>query len=144
MGVSGIESELEFPLKTFLLGVEGGWGYQNSQKQDKLRLSAKWLTNIDHGSGKMKDSDWIEGDDHPGLDIYSESDIELKAHIVDVNVIYNFWLIKQLSIGPIVGYRFNYFKYDVSNTDQVGYGPWASVYTVSFSGKTLELSLIHI
>jgi outer membrane protease len=135
------ESELKFSLKTFLLGIEGGWGYRNPQKQDKLRLSVKWLTNIDHGSGKMEDSDWIEGDGHPGLDIYSESDIESKAHIVDVNVIYNFWLIKQLSIGPIVGYRFQYFKYDVSNTDQVGYGPWAPVATVYVSGKTLNYKI---
>jgi outer membrane protease len=145
-GATGIESELEFPLKTYLIGPKIGWGYKNPQNRDKFQLNIKWLTNIDDGSGKMKDSDWLTddldimevGSAHPGLDIYSESDIELELHIVDVNAIYKFWPIKNLSIGPIVGYKFQQFKYDVSDTNQVGYGPYAPIATASVLGKTLD------
>lgn len=139
----GGESELEFPLKTFLLGPEVSLGYKNPQKQEKIRLNVKWLTNIGHGSGKMKDSDWIEGDGHPGLDIYSESNIKLKANIVNVNAIYNFWLIKNLSIGPMLGYKYQQFKHDVSNTNQVGYGPWTPIATVYIPGKTLDYKVTY-
>jgi len=136
-------SELEFPLKTYLVGPEIGWGYKNSLKQDKLQVKVKWLTNISRGSGKMKDSDWLDDDGQPGLDIYSESDIELKAYIIDVNAIYNFWPIKQLSIGPMVGYKYQRFEYDVKNTKQIGIGIYAPDYTASVSGKTLDYEVVY-
>jgi outer membrane protease len=150
-GASGIESELEFPLKTFLIGPKIGWGYKNPQNQDKFQLNIKWLTNIGHGSGKMEDSDWLTEDQdimlvgsaNPGLDIYSESDIKLRLHIVDVNAVYKFWPIKSLSVGPMVGYKFQQFKYDVSNTNQVGYGPYAPFYTVYIPGKTLDYEVTY-
>lgn len=135
-------SELEFPLKTSLLGPELVFGYKNPQGQEKIRLNVKWLTNIVRSSEKMKDSDWIEGDGHPGLDIYSESDIKLKANIRDVDVIYNFWPAKNLSIGPMLGYKYKQFKYDVSDVNHVGYGPWTG-YTVSVSGKALEYKVTY-
>ncbi len=139
----GGASELEFPLKTYLLGPEVCWGYKNSLKQDKLQVKVKWLNNISRNSGKMKDSDWIEGDGQPGLDIYSESDIELRAYIFDVNAIYNFWPIKQLSIGPMVGYKYQRFEYDVKNTNQIGIGIYAPFYTASVSGRTLDYEVVY-
>ena len=134
----GGASELEFPLETYLVGPELVWGYRNPQKQDQFVFKIKWLTNIDNGSGKMKDSDWLEGDGHPGLDIYSESDVELQANILDVNVTYNLWPTKAWAIGPIVGYRYEKFEFNVKDTEQVGYGPYAPGYTVAVSGKTLD------
>jgi hypothetical protein len=98
----GGASELEFPLKTYLLGPEIGWIYKNAQGQDKLRVKANWLTNIGHGLGKMKDSDWIDNDGQPGLDLYSEADIKLKVNIVNVTGIYSFWFSEKLSIGPML------------------------------------------
>jgi outer membrane protease len=139
----GGASELEFPLKVFLLGPEIGWGYKNPKKQEKLRLNIIWLTNISDGSGKMKDSDWIDGDGQPGLDIYSESDIKLKANIFHVNLLYNFWPTRNISIGPLIGYKYQQFKYHVSDTDQVGYGIYASLYTVSVSGRTLDYKVTY-
>src|SRR4030042_4472082 len=73
----GGASELEFPLETYLVGPELVWGYRNPQKQDQFVFKIKWLRNIDNGSGKMKDSDWVERGGPPRPDIYSESDIEL-------------------------------------------------------------------
>lgn len=139
----GGASELEFPLKTYLLGPEISWGYKNAQKQDKFLVKLRWLTNIGQGSGKMKDSDWIEGDGQPGLDIYSESDIKLRVNIVDANGIYRFWPMKQLSIGPMMGYRYQQLKYDVKNTDQVGIGIYDLFYTTSVHGKTMEYKVVY-
>jgi outer membrane protease len=143
----GGESKLEFPLGTYLLGFNFGWGYKNEQNQEKVKLDIKWLTNVGDGNGIMKDSDWIDDDatflgisgyNHPGKDIYSESEIKLRATIIDINVVYNFWPNKNISIGPMAGFRYQLFKYDVKNTEQVGYDSYATDYTASVHGATLE------
>jgi len=139
----GGESELEFPLKTYFLGPEIGWGYKNAQKQDKFLLKIIWLKNIGDGSGKMKDSDWFDDDGQPGLDVYSESDIKLRANIFDVNLLYNFWPIKNISVGPVFGYKYQQFRYHVSNTNQVGYGIYAPDYTASVRGRTLDYKVVY-
>ncbi|MBL7085038.1 MAG: hypothetical protein ISS43_02895, partial [Candidatus Omnitrophica bacterium] len=84
------ESELEFPLDNFLLGVEGVLGYKDfrNDKRDKARLSVSWFTDVSSDAGKMQDSDWLNnnydilytGSTHPGLDIYSESDTDLDTN----------------------------------------------------------------
>jgi outer membrane protease len=143
----GGASELEFPVRTYLIGPHVVWGYQNAQKQDIVRLEAKWLTNLGDGKGKMKDSDFIDDDsaffgmpvpDNPGLDIYSESRMDLGVDIIDANLVYNFWPVKCLSIGPLVGFKYQRLEYDVSDTNQVGFGPYAADFTASVSGKTLD------
>ena len=137
---SGGESELEFPLDNFLLGIEGGLGYKNinNDKQDRARLTVSWFTDITNDAGKMKDSDWVDGDGHEGLDIYSESDADLDTNIIDINGVYNFCPTKNISIGPMVGYKYQKFEYDISNLNQVGYGPYDPGYTSSVSGKVLD------
>jgi outer membrane protease len=148
----GGESELAFPLEVYMLGVHVGWGYKNAQRQEKVRLDVKWLTNVSEGTGKMKDSDWIDDDasflgipgyDHPGKDIYSESDIKLRAHVVNISAIYNFWPIKNVSIGPMVGYRYQFFKYDVKNTSQIGYDLYDPFFTAYVRGRTLEYEVTY-
>jgi hypothetical protein len=148
----GGASELEFPLKAYLAGINLGWGFRNDQKQEIVRMELKWLTNVSDGKGKMEDSDWIDDDadflgipgySHPGKDIYSESDVELRAHIVNINVMYNVWLIKNFSIGPMAGYRYQFFKYDVKNTNQVGYGEYAPYFTASVRGNTLKYKISY-
>lgn len=145
-------SELEFPLNTFLLGPEMGLSYKNTQNQEKIRLNVKLLTNIDDGSGKVKDSDWIENDanflgipgyNNPGLDIYSKSDIKLRANVADINLIYNLWFIEQLSIGPMLGYKYQNFKYDVSDVNQVGYGLYYYTDTGSVSGNVADYEVTY-
>jgi plasminogen activator len=118
-------------------------GHKNAKNRETLRFNIMWLTNITDGSGKMKDSDWIDGDGQPGLDIYSESNIKLEANIFHVNMLYNFWPIRSISIGPLVGYKYQQFKFDVSNTNQVGYGIYAPLYTVSVRGKTLKYKVAY-
>jgi outer membrane protease len=156
----GIESELEFPLNTVLFGLEGGYVSKNAKGQDEFRIGLQWFTNIDSGSGKLKDSDWLtdnfdiqappsppyppnSGYPHPGLDIYSESDIALKANIIDLRGSYNNWISDNLSIGPLGGFLYQNYQFDASNVNQVGYGPWAPGYTGSASGLVLTYEVTY-
>lgn len=137
----GGASELEFPLKAYLAGINLGWGFRNDQKQEIARMEIKWLTNVTDGKGKMEDSDWISGDHHPGKDIFSESDVKLRGHIFNGSAVYNQWLLKIFSIGPMIGFRYQIFDYDVKNTNQIGYGPYDPSYTISVRGDTLTYKI---
>lgn len=143
------ESELEWALKNCLLGMDINVNYKMSAKPDETRLMSRfglsWFTRIGKGSGKIKDSDWIENDigyidyiddyeindsagwvtNHPGKDIYSESDVKWdKGYLVDLNYTYNFWPIKSWGIGPFFGYRYQKFGLSAFNLNQIGYGPY--------------------
>jgi outer membrane protease len=140
-GSSGIESELEFPLQTALAGIALKYNSEDRREKLGLQVSLTWMTNIDKGSGKMKDSDWLTDDydlelgaPHPGKDVYSESEIELQAQIFDLRAILAKDMGQSFNIGLMLGYRYQQFKYDVMNLNQVGYGPYAYVATVSVPG----------
>jgi outer membrane protease len=156
----GIESELEFPLDTMLFGLEGGYVTKNAKGQDAFRIGLQWFRNLSSGSGKLKDSDWLtdnfdieappsppyppnSGYPHPGLDIYSESDIALKANIIDLRGSYNNWISDNLSIGPLGGFLYQNYQFDASNLNQVGYGPWAPGYTGSVPGLVLTYEVTY-
>ena len=152
---SGIESELEFPLNAVLFGLEGGYISKDDQGRDAFKINLQWLTNISSGSGKLKDSDWISSDldslpppdgvgaPHPGLDIYSESDISLRANIIDIRGSYNNWMSDTLSVGPLGGFLYQNFQFDASNVHQTGYGPYAPGYTVTVPGKVLTYEVTY-
>lgn len=149
---NGIESELEFPLNTMLLGLEGGYVGRNDQGREALKVTVQWFTSIGSGSGKLKDSDWLSdsvditevGSVHPGLDIYSESDIDLNANIVDLQASYNFWASDGFAVGPLGGLLYQYFEFDASNVHQVGFGPYAPGYTGSVSGLVLTYEVTYV
>jgi len=142
------ESELEFPLDNFLWGIEGGLGYRNinNEKQDRARLTLSWFTNIDNDAGTMKDSDWLNdaydiyytGSPHPGLDMYTESDADLDTNIIDINGVYNFCPTENISIGPMIGYKYQKFEYGIN-------GYWGTYYDVpvSGSGKVLDYEVTY-
>jgi outer membrane protease len=157
---SGIESELEFPLKTILFGLEGGYISKDDKGRDAFRINLQWFTNIDNGSGKLKDSDWLTNDldiqappsppnppnsgyPHPGKDIYSESDISLKANIIDIRGSYNNWISDTLSVGPLGGFLYQKFQFDASNVHQTGYGPYSPWYTGTVPGKVLTYEVTY-
>ena len=137
---SGGASELEFPLDVPVWGVKGILGYKNvsSDLNETARLTFTYLTNTSQDAGKMKDSDWIDSDGHDGVDIYSESDAELKAEILAFDYLYNLYPNQLVSFGPLAGYQIYKFKYRVYNTVQVGYGPYSSTAGASASTKTLD------
>jgi outer membrane protease len=153
---AGIESELEFPLDTMIVGLEGGYVSRNAKGQDALRIGLQWFRSLGSGSGKLKDSDWISGTAetspppngfgfpaHPGLDIYSTSDISLKANIIDLRGSYNNWISDNLSLGPVGGLLYQNYQFDASNVNQVGYGPYAPEYTGSASGLVLTYEVTY-
>lgn len=151
---SGGASELEFPLAVPVWGVKGILGYKNSSSDlnETARLVFTYLTNTSQAAGKMKDSDWIDDDigmmryiygidisrNHDGVDIYSESDTELKAEILTFDYLYNLYPNQLISFGPLAGYQVQKFQYRVFNTVQVGYGPYSSVAGASSNTKTLD------
>jgi len=144
---SGGASELEFPLDTHLLGVNCFLYYRNnsqviSSERDRYRarFTISWFKDIAH-SGKLKDSDWIDGDGHPGKDIYSESSSGIDLSILDLNYIYNVLFYKHVTIGWIAGYKYYKYRYDIYDTDQKGYGPYHPTYTIYVPGPTLLYSV---
>lgn len=148
----GVESELEFPLKTTLFSMAGGVTGRDRKGREQFKVTLQWLTNIGSGSGELKDSDWLTdyydnlwvGSAHPGLDIYSTSDIDLKANIIDVRGSYNFWQSDAVSVGPFGGLLYQRFEYDASNVNQVGYGPYAPGYTGFIPGPVLTYDVNYV
>ncbi len=146
-----VESELKFPLQTTLLGLNGSVIGQDGRGRDQFSVSLHWWTNIDNGSGKLEDSDWLSdsvdialvGSPHPGLDIYSTSDISQKTTILDLRGWYNFWPAERVTIGPLGGFLYQHFSYDASNLNQVGFGPYATLFTGSVPGKVLTYEVTY-
>lgn len=117
-------SELEFPLDVY-------YGSLNADVKvnEKWKLKTGLKINISKDAGKLKDSDWgvwySQNDGWPdpdSLDIYSESDAELKAFIFDVSARYYFskqsytrWKADYFFGGK---YTYQKFDFDVSNLDQ--------------------------
>jgi outer membrane protease len=105
----------------------------------------------------MKDSDWLTdnvdivnvGATHPGKDIYSESDIDLSATIFDIHALYSLHPVSSFSIGPVGGFLYEHFHSDISNTSQIGYGPYnnppngSPSYTGVVLGKTLDYEVTY-
>lgn len=109
-------SELEFPLDVFMVSLEGSIGFA-----ERWKVSAGVKKNITDDAGKMKDSDWgvywLEGyplAEQDTLDIYSKSDADLDALILDINLRYR--LHRGFFVG--LGYIHQNFDYEVSNLDQ--------------------------
>ena len=128
------ESELEFPLSNSIwsTGLVAGFKQPKDASKDTLRFSLNWAANISEDAGTMKDSDWLSaaydlaynGAIHNGLDIYSESDSSLSAAAIDFNARYYFWF-NRFGVGPLVGFRWQRLKYQITDLSQVGYGGYS-------------------
>jgi outer membrane protease len=118
-------SELEFPLDVYMISVEGSIEFA-----EKWKVSAGVKKNITGNAGKMKDSDWgVPFEDPPGsgtwrwygpnsLDIYSESDADLDALIMDINLWYRFYEKSSWSFIAGLGYIRQNFDYECSLIEQ--------------------------
>jgi len=157
---NGIESELKFPLQETLLGVEGGIVVKNAKGQDEFAVQLQLFTNVGNGSGQLHDSDWLtnnfdiqappsppnppnSGYPHPGLDIYSTSDISSKATVIDLRGSGNIWLSDDLRVGPSAGLLYEHFQFEASNVNQVGFGPYSPWYNVSAAGPVLTYEVTY-
>ena len=145
---SGGASELEFPLNTYLAGVIFGLVQRQDLSQGEYRaekesLSLSWFKDIGH-TGKMQDSDWIDDDsayglsDHPGKDIYSQSSSDINLDMLDFKYIYNFLRKQRITIGGMLGYKYDKYSYKIYDTNQVGIGPYDPLFTVYVPGASLN------
>jgi outer membrane protease len=135
------ESELEFPYDNFMTGITLAVGSRYVEKPKQIRglLTISFFYSPSMDSGTMKDSDWIENDaafgeaPHAGKDCYTESDAEFTGLIFDINYAYHFSLNKNLTLGPMIGYKQMDFSFDI-------YGYSGAYWTtpVSGTGKVLE------
>lgn len=152
---SGGESKLEFPLQIILAGFSMELAKAGDRERDGFTARATWLTNLTSNSGNMKDSDWLTSDQdvdtptpgagypHPGKDIYSESDTKLKVSMIDFRAGYAMPIRTDFSVGLFGGYLRKQFQYAISNTNEVGYGPYAADYTIFIPGKTLDYTVTY-
>jgi len=140
------ESELEFPLASTMAGVSLIVGKRH-EKRPHLTKSQFCLTRLGvvaQRAGTMKDSDWIENDaafgqaPHEGKDLYTESDAEFKGTIYDIQYTYHFSLNTNLTLGPIIGFRYQEFNYDI-----YGYSGIYWTTPVSGEGKVLDYSITY-
>jgi len=113
-------SQLEFPLDVYMVSVGGSIEFA-----EKWKVNVGVKKNITSDAGKMKDSDWgiywLEGypwGEQDTLDIYSESDADLDALMMDINLRYRFYERSDWSFAAGVGYIRQNFDYEVSNLDQ--------------------------
>lgn len=121
-------SELVFPLDAYMLKADLGVTFRDHWS---MRLSA--ATNLTRETGKMEDSDWGVWNDSETLDIYSQSDTEMKALLLDGKVAYLFYIghspqgdlvqargsrAIRFSFGIGLGFRYQDFEFDVYDVDQ--------------------------
>ena len=140
------ESELEFPLNNLMAGVSLviGSRHEKNPNQTKGWFSLTWLGVVNEPAGTMKDSDWVENDaaydepPHAGRDMYTESDAQLKGTILDINYAYHFRVNSSWSLGPMIGYRSQYFEYEI-----YGYRGIYWTTPVSGPGKVLAYEITY-
>ncbi|MFX0203096.1 MAG: omptin family outer membrane protease [Candidatus Hodarchaeota archaeon] len=113
-------SELEFPLDLFMVSVGGSIEFA-----EKWKVSVGVKKNVTSDAGKVKDSDWgiwyyeiSWWTDPDSLDIYSESNADPDALIMEVKLLYRFYEKSNWSFIGGLGYIRQNFNYEVSNLDQ--------------------------
>lgn len=139
-------SELEFPLNNFMAGlnVTVGRRHLKNPNQTESRFCLVWLVIVDDDAGTMKDSDWIENDPaygeppHAGRDLYTESDAQIRGRILDIDYAYHFRFGNRWTLGPMIGYRSQKFKYEIFDYRGMY---WTT--PVSGEGKVLDYEVTY-
>jgi hypothetical protein len=113
-------SELEFPLDVSTASAGLAVAFPG-----RLLLRLGLAKNITSDAGTMKDSDWGAWYLEYGapfseetLDIYSESRAELDAVIFQGDALYRLLGTSTVTLAAGVGYRYQNFRYDLSDLDQ--------------------------
>ncbi len=114
-------SELMFPLDVNLVSLKGDLTFDKNWS-----LSAEIKNNIlDDNAGSMEDSDWGVWysrldwwNDPNSLDVFSKSDAELDALIMDINIRYRVPMGPNWRVLGGAGLIYQNFDYEVSDSDQ--------------------------
>jgi outer membrane protease len=136
-------SQLEFPLDVYLGAIEAGL------EADIWKLSLCLQKEITSDAGDMKDSDWITPSDPSRLDIYSASDTQLDALILDLNFLFRFYAASNWSFTAGIGYLREHFEFEcrlirqyspsgVPGYDAVGDGSVSLTYEITYDIPYLE------
>jgi hypothetical protein len=148
---AGFESELRFQLSAPLLGVRARVGSRQGEAEGGFEAELTFLRSLGDGYGKVLDSDWLTnpvdiqevGVAHPGKDIYSESTAALTATILEARAAWRMHPTPRLEIAPLAGLLVQHFSYGVSDTNQVGYGPYHASYTMYIPGSTATYEVTY-
>jgi len=136
----GWKSKLKFPMNNFLIGGEVSLNYNDGSWGSCSFDLGGWVSLAKKYAGTMEDSDWLYAYSASKA-IYSESDAEMDARIFDGNILFNFLEEldsegkQSLILGARVGYKYQKFDYDISNTKQIDY---LSYYYIIVPGRTLD------
>ena len=113
-------SQLRFPLNVWMAFVNA-----DVTIIEYLSLKLNGKININRGSGKMEDSDWgywyLDGNASAStstLDIYSESDSNLMAAIIDFRLLYQLVQVNDFYLHAGGGFLYQRFEFDISNLNQ--------------------------
>lgn len=149
-GSSSIRSELEFPVTGWLAGAR-------VQACRRISASGRWVLegaamhSLTEPKGTLEDSDWLEGqvelDEvgtfHPGKDIYSTSDVHVRALVLEARVGLELEAAPFARVTPLAGVLYQRFDYVARQTEQVGYGPYAPRFTGTFPERSLEYEVAY-
>lgn len=112
--IESVESELEFPLNSAVGGLNMSLG-----KKEKWSVDASFRINLTRNTGKTLDSDWFTANGVRDLFVYSESDTDMKhAYLLDARASYFIVSEGNIRIGPVAGYKYQDFAFDVENLFQ--------------------------
>lgn len=144
-------SELEFPLGGGAAALRAELATRDASHEDRLVFQLTAIKSVAGTMGTLKDSDWISGpaevafigSNHDGLDIYSESDANLDALVVNARAAWELRAGTSFTVAPMLGIQYQRFAFDVSNVRQVGYGPYAASFTGSSPGKVLDYEVSY-
>ena len=115
------ESELEFPLDTFMAGFDlSQRGRFENQKT--WRLSFRYETNLIDPSNVMKDSDWItwywdEGPSDRTKWSYTESDAGMRAHLVKAESRLGMDLGEKIFLEGIAGLMYQRLSFEMTGIE---------------------------
>jgi hypothetical protein len=149
--VNSVASELEFPIRTGLVGVRARLAGARQARRGGPSFEVSGLLSVrSQETAKMKDSDWLDGPDFDpggvpgGLDIYSESNAELDAYVIEGRFA---WEVDTSSPGvivaPMLGAVYQRLDYAVSDATQVGYGNFQRA-PVFIGGPVLEYGVTYV
>ncbi len=106
-------SKLEYPLDVTMASIAATYDFA-----DRWQVLGSLGKNLTSDSGKTKDSDWGIFFSPNSLDIYSESDTEMDAMLLDFGLRYRLRQTRRGSLKVGVGYAWQQFDAKVSNLVQ--------------------------
>ena len=138
-------SELKFPLDVYMGSVEGSIGFA-----EKWKVSLGVKKNITDDAGDMEDSDWITESDPGRLDVYSTSETDLDALILDINLQYKYYQTSNWSNFVGLGYLRQNFDFEcrikrqyspsgLPGYDYVGDGSVGIKYEITYNIPYIEV-----